>query len=223
MREYQRKYKAEHGYYQTRLYDKPRVKQHDITCQHCGKDAVVTKAEAKYCSHRCFYDSRFGDARPRDDHAGSAERKRQPARRRRAERTLQVAVKGTSGSVPWVAGHCLRCGETFVRRDSGTGVSHCSKACQQRDKASRRRALEKGASVGTVSRWRVHVRDHWTCHICGDPVDRDAVVPDLAAPVLDHVMPLARGGTHSEDNLKTAHFYCNSVKRDLVANWSAAA
>jgi 5-methylcytosine-specific restriction endonuclease McrA len=80
-----------------------------------------------------------------------------------------------------------------------------------------------GAEVDAVSRWRIHERDGWTCHICGDPVDRDAVVPDLAAPVLDHVVPLARGGSHSEANLKTAHFYCNSVKRDLVDGWSAVA
>ncbi|MGY1439522.1 HNH endonuclease [Streptomyces reniochalinae] len=95
--------------------------------------------------------------------------------------------------------------------------------CTRRDAASRRRALEAGATVGVVSRWRVHERDGWTCHICGDPVDRIAKAPALNAPVLDHVIPLARGGEHSEANIKTAHFYCNSVKRDLEHGWSAAA
>jgi hypothetical protein len=36
-------------------------------------------------------------------------------------------------------------------------------------------------------------------------------------------VPVARGGPHTEGNLKTAHFYCNSVKRDLVDGWSATA
>ncbi|WP_353963754.1 HNH endonuclease signature motif containing protein [Streptomyces sp. NBC_00237] len=103
------------------------------------------------------------------------------------------------------------------------GASYCSHRCSSRAQEDRRRARIAGAAVGSVSRWRVYERDAWTCHICGDPVDRDAVVPDLAAPVLDHVMPLARGGPHSEGNLKTAHFYCNSVKRDLVEGWSAVA
>jgi len=74
-----------------------------------------------------------------------------------------------------------------------------------------------------VSRLAIYERDDWTCHICGDQVDRNAQVPDLAAPVLDHVIPIVRGGPHTEDNLKTAHFYCNSVKRDLTDGWPAAA
>ncbi|MGW3491753.1 HNH endonuclease [Streptomyces sp. NPDC001054] len=123
----------------------------------------------------------------------------------------------------WVAGRCVRCGNSFIRRNSGVGVQHCSRRCQAKDKADRRRAREAGARVTAASRYRIHERDHWTCHICGDPVDRHAVVPDLAAPVLDHVMPLARGGAHEEGNLATAHFYCNSVKRDLEVGWSAVA
>jgi 5-methylcytosine-specific restriction endonuclease McrA len=61
----------------------------------------------------------------------------------------------------------------------------------------------------------IHERDDWKCHICGDLVNRAAKVPELDAPTLDHVVALAQGGSHSESNLKTAHFYCNSVKRDL--------
>jgi hypothetical protein len=210
MREYQRKYKAEHGHYQTRKYDKP--KQYRITCVQCEAEAVVTKADATYCSHACFYDARYGVGR-----APSI------TRLDRARRKLERAAEGKAGRIVWVAGSCTRCGTSFTRRRSGVGVQHCSRTCQLRDKAARRRALEAGAAVGSVSRWRVHERDGWTCHICGDPVDRDAVAPDLAAPVLDHVIPLARGGSHSEANLKTAHFYCNSVKRDLVDGWSTVA
>lgn len=209
-RAFQEQHRTQHGRSHSRQYDKPR--RREIICAQCGREAVVTKADAKYCSHACFYDARYGvDRTPR------------PTRRERAQRKLERAASGVSGTVVWVAGNCARCGQVFTRRRSGVGVQHCSKTCQLRDKASRRRALEAGADVDSVSRWRVHERDGWTCHICGDPVDRDAVAPDLAAPVLDHVIPLARGGSHSEGNLKTAHFYCNSVKRDLVDGWSAIA
>jgi 5-methylcytosine-specific restriction endonuclease McrA len=54
------------------------------------------------------------------------------------------------------------------------------------------------------------------CQICGDPVNRDAAVPELDAPVVDHRVPLAQGGEHGPANWQTAHFYCNSVKRDQV-------
>ena len=31
-------------------------------------------------------------------------------------------------------------------------------------------------------------------------------------PSIDHVIPLSKGGTHSWDNVKLAHFSCNSAK-----------
>lgn len=34
---------------------------------------------------------------------------------------------------------------------------------------------------------------------------------------MDHIIPLARGGLHTEDNLQLAHYLCNVLKRDHVA------
>lgn len=65
-------------------------------------------------------------------------------------------------------------------------------------------------------RHAVFERDDWVCQICGDRVNRQAVVPELDAPVIDHRVPLAAGGEHGQANWQTAHFYCNSVKRDLL-------
>lgn len=65
-------------------------------------------------------------------------------------------------------------------------------------------------------RYAVYERDGWVCQICGDAVRREAAVPDLDAPVIDHRIPLAAGGEHGPDNWQTAHFYCNSVKRDQL-------
>ena len=67
-------------------------------------------------------------------------------------------------------------------------------------------------TISTAKRLRIYERDDWTCYLCGFPVDRLAVVPDLEAPTLDHVVPLRSGGGNGADNLKTAHFYCNCVK-----------
>lgn len=221
-REFQAKHRAATGRSYSRQYDRPRVKAYPIVCAQCGREATVTKTTSRYCSHACFYDAKYGMDRPREDNQGVAAHKRLSPRRRHAMRALRLAAKGTAGVVPWVAGRCTRCGDPFVRREART-VRHCSRRCQIRDKADRRRALQAGAPVDAISRYRIHTRDGWTCHICGDPVDRNAVAPDFEAPVLDHVIALAKGGSHSEDNLKTAHFYCNSVKRDLDEGWSATA
>lgn len=92
----------------------------------------------------------------------------------------------------------------------------CSRSCADAERRAARRAREVGAKITKGRRWRVYERDAWTCQICGDPVNRDAVAPALDAPVIDHRVPLAAGGAHEEANWQTAHFYCNSVKRDQV-------
>lgn len=227
---------------------KPEVKERErasrqankisIMCAQCGREAEVTKRTAKYCSHECSYDARFGADRPRDQYSGltkaerdalvasrrqcDARRKRADARRHRAMRRAERAKAGTRGSGVMCAGRCIRCGEPFVRRCT-TPTGHCSKRCYQRDRHAARRALRRSPGASTVSRWQIFERDGWACHICGGPVARDATVPDPAAPTLDHVVPIARGGDHSEGNLKTAHFYCNSVKGDLAEGWSLIA
>lgn len=63
----------------------------------------------------------------------------------------------------------------------------------------------------------MYLRDGWVCRLCGLPVSRTAIVPHPDAPVVDHVIPLVRGGEHGPGNWQTAHFMCNSRKRDLVA------
>lgn len=70
------------------------------------------------------------------------------------------------------------------------------------------------AFVAPVSRVRIFERDKWKCRLCGKKVKRDAVVPHPRAPVLDHVLPLARGGTHEPANVQLACFMCNAHKRD---------
>ena len=61
-------------------------------------------------------------------------------------------------------------------------------------------------------RVEVFQRDGYVCHLCGDMTNPQAVYPALDMPTLDHVVPLARGGHHTQANTKTAHLLCNSLK-----------
>jgi 5-methylcytosine-specific restriction endonuclease McrA len=127
---------------------------------------------------------------------------------------LMKAAAGTRGRRTFTGGRCMRCGDWFLgQRGAGR---HCSKTCRRRDKAAARRALEAGVKITPGRRHAVYERDNWTCRICGDPVNRDAQVPELDAPTVDHIVPLARGGAHAPENWQTAHFYCNSDKRDQL-------
>lgn len=114
----------------------------------------------------------------------------------------------------WVMGWCRRCAEAFVIADNRMPAGYCSLRCQRRDSKDRRRARKRAAYVAPVSRRKVFERDGWRCGLCGKAVLRTAVAPHPRAPVIDHVIPLARGGTHEPANVQTAHFLCNSIKSD---------
>lgn len=52
-------------------------------------------------------------------------------------------------------------------------------------------------------------RDLWRCGICLDPVDPRVRPPDPRAPSLDHVKAVWAGGTHTRDNVRITHLFCN--------------
>jgi 5-methylcytosine-specific restriction endonuclease McrA len=66
------------------------------------------------------------------------------------------------------------------------------------------------------SRWEIFQRDNFVCHICGAPIDMNALAPTPMSPSIDHVIPIKLGGADTEDNVKAAHFICNSKKSDRL-------
>lgn len=58
----------------------------------------------------------------------------------------------------------------------------------------------------------VFERDTWTCHLCGEAIDRALSGRHRWGPTLDHLVPLALGGEHSYANVAAAHRACNSAK-----------
>lgn len=70
------------------------------------------------------------------------------------------------------------------------------------DYQHRRRARMRAADYEPIDRQRVFDRDNWTCHLCRQPV------PHATASV-DHLVPIADGGSHTYANVATAHIACN--------------
>lgn len=99
-----------------------------------------------------------------------------------------------------------------MRTDPAAPYQFCSQRCRDRDLRARRRARQHGATLTPGRRYEVFERDAWICQLCGGLVERDALVPEDQAPVIDHVIALALGGEHGPDNWQTAHFLCNSLK-----------
>lgn len=199
-RAFQQKHKAETGQYATRKY------RYDCTCIACGRTWPAARSKAKFCSTVCQAEYEHGvDRIIKADRRGNL-------RRRRAMRKLRKAAEGTRGTVPFVAGRCGSCGAPIVSTRSET--RWCSPACKARQRQARRRARKRDAYVADVSPLKIFERDRWRCQLCRKPVDRSKVVPHPQAPVIDHVIPLACGGTHEPANAQCAHFICNSIKSD---------
>jgi 5-methylcytosine-specific restriction endonuclease McrA len=58
----------------------------------------------------------------------------------------------------------------------------------------------------------VFERDNWICGLCHTAVNPELTWPDPLSPSLDHVIPLAAGGPHSQANAQLAHWICNVRK-----------
>jgi 5-methylcytosine-specific restriction endonuclease McrA len=90
-----------------------------------------------------------------------------------------------------------------------------------------RKGKEKLERPGPVFRRAIAERDQWCCWICGDQTTREWASNHDLAPTLDHVIPLAKGGVHGEENLRLAHRVCNVLKgTEILAEgataWAAA-
>lgn len=111
---------------------------------------------------------------------------------------------------------CGNCGKPFAHaRDR---QDYCSPECRNSKQCERKRGHRRAAGVGCgLSLGDVLARDGGACHICGGPVDLSAPPRSPAAPTIDHVTPLSRGGKHTPENVRLAHYGCNSRKGDKVA------
>ena len=64
---------------------------------------------------------------------------------------------------------------------------------------------------------RVLLKTHNTCGICGKPIDKTLKAPHPLSPVVDHIVPINKGGHPSSiENLQLAHWTCNRQKSDKL-------
>lgn len=138
------------------------------------------------------------------------------------------------------AGICKICGKPYVVRDyvkacglkmaRDSGV--CSPECRDennrrnrrrshigRQDSHRHRAKRFGSAYDpTISLKKLVDRDGLKCAICGGMCDwNDHSWSEYSGPTypsIDHIIPMAKGGPHTWDNVQVAHIICNSYKGD---------
>jgi len=70
----------------------------------------------------------------------------------------------------------------------------------------RRRARKAATQTGPVDLALILLRDGMVCHICS------GVIESMADLHFDHVIPLAKGGPHTMENIAPSHAQCNMHK-----------
>lgn len=122
------------------------------------------------------------------------------------------------------SGSCKVCGSSFLTLY--TDVT-CSAECQRVRAAearqvggAKRRARKRDAFVADVWRSRIFKADGYRCHLCNRKCKRATTylkggqVLHPLSPTIDHLIPLAKGGTHEPANCRTACYKCNTKKSD---------
>lgn len=123
---------------------------------------------------------------------------------------------------------CQECGEVFI--GTSKGMKYCSLECSNKrnnrlKEIKRRKKIKKNGRVDwDISLSKLVERDKNICYICGEECDESDYVKDNENnfivgknyPSVDHVKPISKGGTHIWSNIRLAHHYCNSIKRDNI-------
>ena len=118
---------------------------------------------------------------------------------------------------------CKNCGKEYCIGATGyNSKQYCSKKCMKRwvmriknDRRLRRMQAREHDTDITLE--RLFKKDGGVCYLCGNMCDWDDVVDGNAGdryPSIDHVKPLAKGGTHTWNNIRLACRRCNWSKSD---------
>lgn len=118
---------------------------------------------------------------------------------------------------------CQECGKTFFSNmDRVTCGRSCGKRRDTRRKeiARRERLRTNGKIDWDISLDVLYEKENGVCYLCGDRCNKDDYtinkeghfVAGPLYPSIDHVTPVSKGGTHTWDNVRLAHHYCNTIK-----------
>jgi hypothetical protein len=196
------------------------------TCEHCGEPIRrhrQSRDSGRFCSRECGYAHRREAAAARWSCSLCGEPLNFAAKKKRISTCYSCRTAIRTARKQAEKQRLCECGqplEKYKRLCSDCLAEHKRQhrniASHKRCKCNhRKRARRYGVTYTTGINWRTVIdRMGTTCGICGDPIDVSVRHPNPGSPTVDHIVPMARGGSHTWDNVQPAHMYCNSVKSD---------
>lgn len=117
---------------------------------------------------------------------------------------------------------CLQCNKLFIGDNK-----YCSKECLNKyhntvhAETRKRYKVINGQIDYTITLDKLIKRDNNICYICNKECNLNDYtyqgnykIAGNYYPSIDHVIPIAKGGTHTWNNVRLAHRICNSIKSD---------
>ena len=174
-----------------------------LLCRQCGK-RFTSPRRTQHCSEECANRFQYENSKKNGSYKAVLLRKRQAYQPK-----------------PPISNRCKQCGNAFT--SSSRSKVHCSIECRKqtekdrrKDQNARRELRKRGGSTSGERVYRRHIyeRDGWRCRICGKKVNRLLKYPHPRSASIDHIKPIAHGGTHEPCNVQLAHWICNAARRD---------
>ena len=213
-----------------------------IICEWCGELHTVparTAHQAKYCSKECQQTHYSRTVRG----YGSIHERRKEWEKQRLIRQRELEYKRTMRSLAFaiklihdkkeeeqrikeLTRNCEECGKEFY--DPNPVPLTCSRRCSRRRRNRLQRLYmnerynDDNLIDTDITLKKLYNRDEGVCYICNKECNYDDVtitgeghyIVGETYPSIDHVIPIAKGGKHSWNNVKLAHHRCNTLKRD---------
>lgn len=193
-------------------------------CEWCGKEFTVPARNAhiaRFCSDKCrdTWHSREVKGHGTQDKYLKERKKQKQERRIKLKKERIQKIKTVK---------CLWCGKRFetIIQAQVTCSSKCSHKRRNRMAWERKegRLNESNIVNKDITLEKLYQRDKGICHLCGGKCNFDDIniteegyyITGKTYPSIDHVIPIAKGGKHSWNNVKIAHHRCNTLKRDNI-------
>lgn len=194
---------------------------HAIICAWCGKTVTrvvrKTRDAGVCCSRACGF--AYRDQKRAVRKAERVQSERVECARRKAERAARRGI-----TKPRPLDTCQTCGRDIIRKTrprrwcstacrKKSGDWKRMRCCSRRNGKHLRRARQAGVRSERVRVMDVFSRDRWRCQLCGcSTPERLRGRNSGRSPELDHIVPLAAGGSHTWDNVQCACRRCNGIK-----------
>ena len=204
-----------------------KVFMYKLQCARCNNDFEAVKEHTKYCSDDCRKKPDHEKVKGKYHSAVTKVNKRcvicsgefivnQSSTRDCCSYECSYAFKVKQR--PIHNAKCKECSQWFSSTYSNKRFcsSDCSSKFGNRTKETtrRKRMKENGRIDWDISIERLLKRDGSKCYLCEEQTLLNVDTNDNLYPSIEHVKPVAKGGTHTWDNVKIAHRICNSIKSD---------